>query len=260
MAAGYIFNVKRFSVHDGPGIRTTVFFMGCPLRCLWCHNPESWQDMPFTFQKEIKLANGATIRRSEKIGYQITAAELIKEILKDEVYFNKSGGGATFSGGEPLSQPDFLYECLRLCKANNLHTALDTSGYGDWNSIEKVLELLDIILFDIKILDNHNKYTGVDNKLIIANLRKLKQTGTNIQMRLPLIKEINGDEIDDIISLLIDIDLKNIALLPYHNLADAKKIRYGITGQKGTFSCPEDFIKDSINKFEKAGFSVKLGG
>jgi pyruvate formate lyase activating enzyme len=260
LASGHVFNIKRFSVHDGPGIRTTVFFMGCPLRCQWCHNPESWKDMPFTFQKDIRLANGATIRRQEQIGYQITAAELIKEILKDEIYYTHSDGGVTFSGGEPLSQPEFLYDCLQLCKENNLHTALDTSGYGEWNSIEKILQLLDLILFDIKTIRDHIKYTGVSNQLIIDNLRKLKKAGANIQVRIPLIQEINATETDAIIDLLQNIGIESIALLPYHDLATGKRERYGLTGKNHSFSCPAEFLQESMIKFKKAGFRVKSGG
>ncbi|MDP8211556.1 MAG: radical SAM protein [Candidatus Stygibacter australis] len=260
MPIGNVFAIKRFSVHDGPGIRTTVFFMGCPLRCRWCHNPESWSAEPFTYKKKITLSNGSELEKLETLGNQKTVEELGIELLKDIEFYKQSGGGITFSGGEPLSQPDFLYECLQFCRDNNLTTALDTSGYWDWNDIEKLLELIDFILYDIKGLSNHNKYTGVDNELILDNLRKLQKAGATIQVRIPLIEEVNGKDIDDIITILQSIGIEKVALLPYHDLAKHKAERFSLRENSESFSCSAEFLKASITKFEKAGFTVQSGG
>jgi len=257
---GNVFAIKRFSVHDGPGIRTTVFFMGCPLRCRWCHNPESWSAEPFTYKKKITLSNGSELEKLETLGNQMTVEELGKELLKDIEFYKQSGGGITFSGGEPLSQPDFLYECLQFCRDNNLTTALDTSGYWDWNTIEKLLELTDIILFDIKGLRNHERFTGVSNELILDNLRKLQKAGANIQVRIPLIEEVNGEDIDDMITLLQSIGIEKVTLLPYHDLAKHKTEKFGLRKNPENFSCSADFLRSSITKFEHTGFNVNSGG
>ena len=260
MPTGNIFAIKRFSVHDGPGIRTTVFFMGCPLRCRWCHNPESWSAVPFTYKKKITLSNGIELEKLETMGNQIAVEELGKELLKDIEFYKQSDGGITFSGGEPLFQPDFLYECLQFCRGNNLTTALDTSGYWDWNTIEKLLELIDIILFDIKGLRNHEKFTGVSNELILENLNRLHKSGANVQVRIPLIEEVNGEDIDDIISILQEIGIKKVALLPYHDLAKNKWVKFGLNEISESFSCSAAFLRSSMKKMKHAGFTVKSGG
>jgi len=234
--------------------------MGCPLRCAWCHNPESWKSEPFQYQKAILLPSGETIIETKTLGYEITADELMKELLKDKSYFDISNGGVTFSGGEPLMQPDFLMECLKLAKTYGLHTTLDTSGFSHWNILNKLLELIDVILYDIKSLHYHNNYTGVDNKLILSNLEKLIKTGCNLQIRIPLIKEVNGDEIDELIEYFLNLGIKSVALLPYHNLAKDKRERFGLELSNYVFSCSDKFLEESIQKFKQAGFQVSVGG
>ena len=257
---GSIFAIKRFSVHDGPGIRTTVFFMGCPLRCQWCHNQESWSVQPFSFRKEIILSDGSIIKKLETVGYQIAIEELGIELLRDKIFYEQSGGGITFSGGEPFYQPDFLSDCLQFCRKNNLTTTIDTSGYCDWTSIEKLLEMIDFVLFDIKTLHNHKEYTGVSNELILSNLVKLHKSGADIQIRIPLIEEVNGEDIDGIITFLQDIGINNVAILPYHAMAKHKAEQYGFEENLNKFSCTAEFLKSSLAKFYAAGFDVKSGG
>ncbi|MCF7920461.1 MAG: radical SAM protein [Candidatus Cloacimonetes bacterium] len=260
MATGYIFDIKRFSVHDGPGIRTTVFFMGCPLRCKWCHNPESRLMEPFQYIKSITLSSGESIYETKTLGYKITAKDLMKEILEDKAYFDNSGGGVTFSGGEPLKQPEFLKECLQLCYVNGIHTTLDTSGYAEWAIFQDILNNIDLILYDIKSLHKHRQYTGADIKLIRSNLEKLAGSGVKLQIRIPLIAEVNGNEIDEFIEYFLRVGVKSIALLPYHNLAKNKGERFGLQLTKEKFSCPTEFLDNCILKFKQAGFQVSVGG
>ena len=181
---GIIFNIQRFAIHDGPGIRTTVFFKGCPLRCWWCHNPESHKILPEKF-------DGCNLRRGfdqsfsmnkDEIGKEISVDELMNEIVKDRVFYEESGGGVTFSGGEPLMQPEFLIESLKECKALGIHSAVDTSGYTSEGVIDRVSSYADLFLFDLKLMndDVHEKYTGVSNQIILKNLIELDQLGKKI--------------------------------------------------------------------------------
>ena len=158
---GLIFDIKRFAVHDGPGIRTTVFFKGCPLKCAWCHNPESIGCKPLHINKEYKL-NSRTYLKPEIIGREITEDELFAEIIKEQVFMDESGGCVTFSGGEPLLQHGFLLKMLEICKSNNIHTAVDTSLYSSWETIGKISESANLFLVDLKLIDDskHQQYTG----------------------------------------------------------------------------------------------------
>ena len=185
---GLIFDIKRYAIHDGPGIRTTVFLKGCPLSCWWCHNPESRSP---GVEKFILSSN-----IEEIIGQKITADELLNIIKKDIIFYDESGGGVTFSGGEPLMQLDFLYSILKRCKEEGIHTTIDTSGYANWELIEKIIPLSDLFLYDIKLLDKeeHIKYTGVGNALIIENLLKLIKLNKKIILRMPIIPGITNTE------------------------------------------------------------------
>ncbi len=185
---GIIFNIKRYAIHDGPGIRTTVFFKGCPLSCWWCHNPES-RALPV---EKFTLADNKT----ETVGRKITSAELIEIIIKDLIFFEESGGGVTFGGGEPLMQPEFLLTMLKLSKEEGLHIAVDTTGYISWSVLKKMAEFIDLFLYDIKLLDDkqHIKYTGVSNKIIIDNLRRLLEMNKNVLIRMPIIPGITNSK------------------------------------------------------------------
>ena len=185
---GIIFDIKRYAIHDGPGIRTTIFFKGCPLSCWWCHNPESHS----LSVEKFRLIDS----RTEIVGRRITAGELIDIIKKDMIFFEESGGGVTFGGGEPLMQPEFFTTMLRLCKEEGLHTTLDTSGYASWSILGKTMPLIDLYLYDIKLLDEeqHIKYTGVTNKNIIENLKRLLEAGKQIILRMAIIPGITNSE------------------------------------------------------------------
>ena len=174
MMKGLIFDIKRFSVNDGPGIRTTVFFKGCPLKCLWCHNPEGRSGNVQDVISSHMIGN-KTFACSESIGREITINEVIDEIEKDRVFYEESNGGVTLSGGEPFFQFEFLAEILKNLKNKNLHIALDTTGYTNNENIIKIKEYVDIFLYDIKLMDDdlHIKYTGVSNNIILKNLKYL---------------------------------------------------------------------------------------
>ncbi|MFX1514452.1 MAG: 4Fe-4S cluster-binding domain-containing protein, partial [Promethearchaeota archaeon] len=170
-AKGIIFDVKKYAIHDGPGIRTTVFFKGCPLRCWWCHNPEGQKEGLETIIKTQIDKNTLSDNQEETIGREVSVVEVITEIEKDQLFYDESGGGVTFSGGEPLMQPAFLNALLDACKEKELTTTLDTCGYASWNILKKIKDKIDLFLYDIKIIDNkeHQKYTGVSNNQILSN-------------------------------------------------------------------------------------------
>jgi len=173
MNEGIIFDIKRYAINDGPGIRTTVFLKGCPLNCWWCHNPEG---INLNIEKlNINKKINTKINQKEKIGYKINVKDLTNELLKDYIFYKESGGGVTFSGGEPLIQIDFLHSILLECKKNNIKTAIDTCGYSTIKKIDKIYDYVDLFLYDIKFIDEkqHLKYTGKSNEKILSNLKYL---------------------------------------------------------------------------------------
>lgn len=260
---GNVFNIQKLSIHDGPGIRTLVFLKGCPLRCLWCANPESLELKPqiasfynrcigcgackeICPKDAITVVDGAYVIDTELcddncqlcseecyaeskriVGKEMTADEVIDEIMKDRGFYKRSGGGVTFSGGEPLMQADFLLEILKECKRLKLHTAIETSGYADNNKIKEIAEYLDLIYFDIKHLDSnkHRELTGVLNHKILGNLKTLNDMRKSIIVRIPIIPTYNDDEnhIKGIAEFCMDLkSVIRIELLPYHNLGESK--------------------------------------
>jgi len=274
-----IFNIQKFSLHDGPGTRTTVFFKGCPLKCTWCHNPESFdKNIQVTFDQEkciecdickgvrdISTAEKCPANAIEKIGYEITVDELFSEIEKDKEYYKTSNGGVTFSGGEPLIQSEFLYEILKKCKENGIHTAIDTCGQASKEVFEKINEFVDFYLYDLKLMDNaqHLKYTGVKNDLILENLKYLSDKGKRIFIRLPLIPEITDTKknISEIIEFLNGIKFEQINLLSYHGYAKNKYIKLGITtGIDIKNELSDNRLEEIKDKFISAGFKTVIGG
>ncbi len=296
-----IFNIQKYSLHDGPGIRTTVFFKGCPLSCKWCHNPESLSkeiqiirnegscrmcgsciiacpskalkmttdNIEFDRYKCISCGNCEDVCYHDAIkivGKEMLVDEVLKEILKDRIFYEESGGGVTFSGGEPLMQSKFLIELAKRCKFAGIHTTLDTSGFSKWETLENVIKYIDLILFDLKIVDDekHIEFVGSSNKLIIDNLKKLKEKNVDIFLRLPIIKGIN-DSMTDAEEVLEVIrgneNIKQINLLEYHKMGMEK---YPRLGKKYELTGDEKPDKETIdglkNFYEKAGYKVVIGG
>ena len=222
MRTGIIFSIVEFAINDGPGIRTTVFLKGCPLRCAWCHNPEGWSAQPQWLDKK---------GRKELCGYEISAEELAARLLRDKDLFRDSGGGVTFTGGEPLTQVDFLCEVMDLLP--QVHKAVETSAFVSAETFRKALGHVDLVLMDIKLVDPelHRRYTGVDNSAILENLRILKESGKPFVIRIPLIPGVNDskENMEATASLLKDAKgLQRVELLRYHKTAGAKYPMAGI--------------------------------
>jgi pyruvate formate lyase activating enzyme len=263
---GLIFDIRRFCVNDGPGIRTTVFFKGCPLNCRWCHNPESQVPEPETSEKTMAL-DGFRFALNETTGRWMYADEILEEAKKDNIFYEESGGGVCLSGGEPFNQPEFLLELLTLLKFDNLNIAVDTSGYADWKWMEKALEYTDLFLYDLKIMDEslHVRHTGASNKPILANLLKLARHTEKILIRLPVVPGINDNDghFESLASFLYPIrsSIKEINLLPYHSLAGKKYSRLGRKDfMKNTLDLPKEALAGRMADFERMGFNVKIGG
>ncbi len=264
---GLIFDIKRFTVHDGPGIRTTVFFKGCPLACVWCHNPESISPKQETVIKSI-LFDGHEIERRETIGQFYTKDELMCEIVKDRVFYDESAGGVTFSGGEPLMQHAFLEEIMVACRENGINIALDTSGYASENRFREIASLADLVLFDIKETDesNHFKATGVSNKSIIRNLEWLSQIGIKTILRVPVIPGYTFDEdhtqsLKKLLKIYKCDSISEINLLPYHATATHKYDRCDYQNRMGGAQTLEKEALFPVKAiFEEDGWKVKIGG
>lgn len=297
---GTVFNIQKYSIHDGPGIRTTVFLKGCPLACLWCHNPESiaprpeiifWDnkcisctDCVKTCPQEAMQVGQQTVRKEtancigceacvevcptgaiEQVGRKMTEAEVLKEIEKDRVFYEESGGGVTFSGGECLMQPEFLTALLTGCKARGLHTAVDTSGYASWQTIAELKDVVDLFLYDLKLMDEeqHRKYTGVSNKLILANLQKLAKVGKSIWIRVPVIPGINDndDNLQAMGAFLFSLQIRDVFLLPYHGIAANKYIRLGRDYQLSALEPPSPKQMEAMQLgLRTFGLNVQIGG
>ena len=261
MLTGIIFDIKRYAINDGPGIRTAVFMKGCLLDCWWCHNPEGRAQHPQLMFRANRCAQcGACIPACpqsaisidgivvttadlctecgtcaqvcvngarELVGRAVTVEQVLAEVERDVVFYDQSGGGVTLTGGEPLFQPRFVIELLRACKAHAIHTTLDTSGYVPWKVLAEAVNVTDLFLYDLKLMDEerHRKYTGVSNRLILANLRSLAETGAEIIVRIPLIPGVNDDE-DNLRRtghFLADLpQITRVEVLPYHDIARAK--------------------------------------
>lgn len=216
-----ITEIQRFSLDDGPGIRTTVFCAGCNMKCLWCHNPE-------------------TIRPETTAVKEIGTNELIEEILKDKRFFDRTGGGVTFSGGEPILQLDELRNILRICKEKNIHTAVETAGNYSFDKLQKILDYIDLIYIDCKAysIDVHKKCTGLSNESIIRNIGRLSELQKQFVVRIPVIPNVNitFQELEEMAIFLRESDVKHVELLPFHKWGEAKYTRYNI----------EYFLKDIV--------------
>jgi pyruvate formate lyase activating enzyme len=300
-ATGLVFDIRRFSVHDGPGLRTTVFFKGCPLRCLWCHNPESQHRRPermFWEERCLKCKSciescpqGAIQWDGNRIvtdttlctlsgactqvcyaearqiaGRVMTVAAVMSELERDISFYDESGGGVTFSGGEPLLQADFLLHLLQACRLSEIHTALDTCGFATWETLDRVRSLVDLFLYDLKVMDPrlHRKYTLVFNTRILDNLRRLAALGHNIVLRMPVIPGINDDEQNLRALGAFAASLNGVTrldLLPYHAAAMSKYERLHRSYRLPWLKTPTDeHLAEVAHVLEGYGLQVNIGG
>lgn len=295
---GLIFAVQKFSLRDGPGVRTTVFMKGCPLRCEWCCNPESQRTHPEIMTMDmacsnsgmciaacdrhaISIENGKRIIDWEKCdqclkcvdacpsggivsrGRYISCDELMNDIEQDRPFYRNSGGGVTFSGGEPLVQWQFLLTMLQMCRAKRIHTCLDTSGYASWPILEKVIPYVDLVLFDIKHLDDnmHRKGTGVSNRLILDNLKKIVNNN-RLWLRMPVIPNYNDsiDHMEKVGQLAADIGAEKVSLMPYHNLGEYKYQQLGRHYNIDGVKTPSELdMENNLNIISKYAVQVSVG-
>lgn len=254
---GRIFNIQRFSIHDGPGIRTIVFFKGCFMRCAWCCNPES---QAYEIQTMIEKGKQKTVGRDVSVG------EIMPEILADTSYYRRSGGGVTLSGGEVLGQADFARDLLRACKEAGLHTAMESTANAPFESTEKLLPYLDLYLLDIKHMDSkkHKEFTTAGNELILENAKRIAQSDTELIIRTPVVPAFNdtAEEIRAIAKFASTLQgVKEHHLLPYHRLGQDK---YAGLGRSYALDGVEPPTKEKMEYLlsvaEESGLCCQIGG
>ncbi len=298
---GRVFNLQRCSVHDGPGIRTTVFLKGCPLRCAWCHNPEGIDSETGMMISDDLCLNcdgcravcpiqsrgaapagvpwdrnactscGSCVEACpsgarELAGADFEVPELADILQRDRPFFEASGGGVTFSGGEPMAQPGFLAAALQECRVRGLHTAVDTCGFAPRNTVVEIAELTDLVLFDLKHMDAavHREYTGVDNRLILENLGQLSRSEIEVWIRIPLIPGFNDDNenIRATAAFIAGLPRRHrVFVLPYHAIAEGKTDRLGATGSFARYNRPSTTALEAVvRRLQSHGLDVTAGG
>lgn len=297
-----IFDIKRYAINDGPGIRITIFLKGCPLTCKWCHNPESQSaavQKLYTEKNCIgaqeciavcpenalkltpngivtdynlctlcgKCAEACPTKAMEMSGKMYGVDELISIIEKERIHIDHSGGGVTFSGGEPLMHPEFLLEMLLACGKKGLHRTIDTAGFVDTKILLEVAKHSELFLYDLKLMDaeKHKKWTGVSNQLILKNLKLLAETGANIIIRIPLVKNVNADkkELLEMAEFVAGLpgEKPTVNILPYHNIASGKYTKLG--GKYNEFDMEEPSEEEqnqAVLIFESFGLKAEIGG
>jgi pyruvate formate lyase activating enzyme len=291
---GRVFNVQRYSLHDGPGIRTTVFLKGCPARCLWCHNPESQSFAPEVLVVETRClscgtcatvcphgapppgsglctACGACVEACpagarQLAGREMTVGAVMDDVLRDRVFYEESGGGVTFSGGEPLAQPEFLTALLTACRAAGLHTAVDTCGFSARERLLTLAPLVDLFLFDVKLVDDkrHRDLTGLPAAPILGNLSALAAIHANIWIRIPVVPGHTDDEEDLVATASLVAELpgvRRISLLPYPRTGVPKARRLGRDDSLAALhSPPAERLEALAALFRERGLAVQIGG
>ncbi len=301
MRRGIIFDIRRYSVHDGPGIRTTVFFKGCPLSCWWCHNPESQGRVPFVHYDATRCIrcgscvdacgegaltmtpsgvvvedarctlHGACVQACpadarKLVGRLWTTTELVEEIERDQIFHDQSGGGVTFSGGEPLLQWAFLLDALRACGVRGVHRAVDTSGFASPRVLLQIAEETDLFLYDVKTLDPtlHRKTTGVPLKPILDNLERLLERGSRVVMRLPVIPGISdGDDHLAQVGAFLENHpgVEEVQLLPFHAAARDKHTRFGVSWRmRDEQAISPERLVEMGDALRARGIHVTVGG
>jgi pyruvate formate lyase activating enzyme len=300
---GVIFNIQTYSIHDGPGIRTTVFIKGCPLKCVWCQNPESQMVTPQLFfnsetcvgcGKCLQVCPEGAIRLDEGkswtnrdicrgvgkcvevcpnearniAGRYVTAGEVFKEVMEDKIFYERSGGGVTLGGGEPLASPEFTNSLLRLCKKADIHTALDTCGYAKWEIMKQILQYVDLVLYDLKHMDPvaHKLFTGVSNEVILENARRVRrELHIPVLARVPVIPGYN-DSMENMgatgrfIATELGVSTE-VHLLPYHKLGEMKYHRLEKSGNPISIIPPDEKCIMKLKEvFESFGLKVHEGG
>lgn len=299
-----VFNIQKYSIHDGPGIRTIVFLKGCLLKCIWCSNPESQElksQVTFNFSRcigcnsciiscpvraisldslfvrkiDYKKCTGCDkciqicpAGALQKVGRLMTPREVLAEVIKDRIFYRKTNGGVTISGGEPLYQYDFFMGLLEEFKAAFLNVVVETTGYTSWENLEGALPLIDIVLYDFKHINSkkHRLFTGVDNSLIIENLKKLGEADVQVWLRMPIIPGYNDslEDIENTTDLIKNIkNIQKVELLPYHKLGNSKYSKLGMIYKlKDLEPPPEEELKEieSIFKSKLPWLEVQIGG
>jgi pyruvate formate lyase activating enzyme len=295
-----ITDIQRFSVHDGPGIRTLVFFKGCPLKCIWCQNPETLSASPQLFYSESECircgscvgecpqrairetADGLVFERGRcrvcgrcvercyagarrLVNREVGVEEVLAEVMKDLVFYRNSGGGVTLSGGEVTLYPEFARELLRRAKAAGIHTAIETCGHAEWPDLKRILDYTDLVLFDLKHTDpaKHELYTGADNRKILDNLGRLSRLGTPLVVRFPLIPGVNDDRdtLRGVARLSKEAKAAEVHILPFHQLGQSKWSALGRAYQCAQIPCPsQEAIAEAKAIMSQEGIKVNVGG